>query len=114
MKRIDKLEKLGILLLFLVLGILMVVVPNMNTDINTGKLIINEIMLINNNTIADKYGKFSDYIELYNGNDYDVNLYGYFLTDSMKDTRKWSFPDVTIKAHDYMIIYASGKNETED
>ena len=114
MKRIDKLEKLGILLLFLVLGILMVVVPNMNTDINTGKLIINEIMLINNNTIADKYGKFSDYIELYNGNDYDVNLYGYFLTDSMKDTRKWTFPDVTIKAHDYMIIYASGKNETED
>ena len=70
----------------------MVVVPNMNTDINTGKLIINEVMLINNNTIMDKYGKYNDYIELYNGNDYDVNLYGYYLTDSMKETRKWTFP----------------------
>lgn len=114
MKKIDKLEKLGILFLFIILVILMVVVPNMNTDINTGELIINEVMLINNNTIMDKYGKYSDYIELYNGNDYDVNLYGYYLTDSMKETRKWTFPDVTIKAHDYMIIYASGKDNTED
>ncbi len=114
MKRIDKLEKFGILFLFIILGVLMVVVPNMNTDINTGKLIINEVMLINNNTIMDKYGKYNDYIELYNGNDYDVNLYGYYLTDSMKETRKWTFPDVTIKAKDYMIIFASGKDNTQD
>lgn len=114
MKRIDKLEKLGILFLFIILVILMFVVPNMNTDINTGKLIINEVMLINNNTIMDKYGKYSDYIELYNGNDYDVDLYGYYLTDSMKETRKWTFPDVTIKAHDYLLIFASGKDNIED
>lgn len=114
MKRIDKLEKLGILFLFIIMIILMIVVPNMNTDINTGKLIINEVMLINNNTIMDKYGKYSDYIELYNGNDYDINLYGYYLTDSMKETRKWTFPDVTIKANSYMIIFASGKDNKED
>ncbi len=114
MKKIDRIEKLSIMFLFIILAIFMIIVPNMNTDINTGKLIINEIMLVNNNTIMDKYGKYSDYIELYNGNDYDVNLYGYYLTDSMKETRKWTFPDVTIKAHDYMIIYASGKNNTED
>ena len=114
MKKINRLEKLSILFLFILLVILMVFVPNMNTDINTGKLIINEIMLINNNTIMDKYGKYSDYIELYNGNDYDVDLYGYFLTDNMKETRKWTFPDVTIKAHDYLIVFASGKNNTED
>ena len=82
----------------------------MNTDINVGKLIINEVMLINNNTILDKYGKYSDYIEIYNGNDYDINLYGYYLTDSMKDTKKWTFPDVTIKAGEYMVIFASGKD----
>ena len=114
MKRIDRIEKLSILFLFVVLIFLMIVVPNINTDINTGKLIINEIMLVNNNTIQDKYGKYSDYIELYNGNDYDVDLYGYYLTDSMKETKKWTFPDVTIKAHDYLVIFASGKNNTED
>ncbi len=114
MKKIDKLEKLGILFLFIILGIIMVFVPNMNTDINTGKLIINEVMLINNNTILDKYGKYSDYIELYNGNDYDIDLYGYYLTDNMKETRMWTFPDVTIKANDYLIVYASGKNNTDE
>ena len=111
MKRINLLEKLGIFILFIVLILFMFIVPNMNTDINVGKLIINEVMLVNNNTIMDKYGKYNDYIELYNGNDYDINLYGYFLTDSMKDTRKWTFPDVTIKANDYLVIFASGKNE---
>lgn len=114
MKKIDKIEKLGILFLFIILGVLMVLVPNMNTDINTGKLIINEIMLVNNNTIEDKDGKYNDYIELYNGNDYDINLYGYYLTDSMKETRKWTFPDVTIKAHDYLLVFASGKDNKED
>ena len=114
MKKIDRLEKLGILFLFIILVVLVFLVPNMNTDINTGKLIINEVMLINNNTIMDKYGKYSDYIELYNGYDYDIDLYGYYLTDSMKETRKWTFPDVTIKANDYLIIYASGKDNIED
>ena len=114
MKRINRLEKLSILLLFIVLVVLMILVPNMNTDINTGKLIINEVMLVNNNTIKDKDGKYNDYIELYNGNDYDVNLYGYYLTDSMKETRKWQFPDITIKANDYMVIFASGKDLKED
>ena len=114
MKKIARIEKLGILFLFIILVILMVFVPTMNTNINTGKLIINEVMLVNNNTITDKYGKYNDYIELYNGNDYDVNLYGYYLTDSMKETKKWTFPDVTIKAKDYLVVFASSKNEIED
>lgn len=114
MKKINRLEKLSILFLFIVLILLMILVPNMNTNINTGKLIINEVMLVNNNTIMDKDGKYNDYIELYNGNDYDVNLYGYYLTDSMKETRKWQFPDITIKANDYLVVFASGKNLLED
>ena len=114
MKKVNRLENLALILLFVVLILLMLFVPNMNTDINTGNLIINEVMLVNNNTIMDKYGNFSDYIELYNGNDYDVNLYGYFLTDSMKDTRKWTFPDVNIKSGEYLVIFASGKDSVID
>ncbi len=114
MKKIVRLEKIGILFLFILLIVMVIIVPNMNTDINTGKLIIHEVMLVNNSTIKDKYGNFSDYIEIYNGNDYDVNLYGYFLTDSMKDTRKWTFPDINIKAYGYLVVFASGKNSLED
>ncbi len=114
MKRIDRLEKISIISLFILLFLMMIIVPNINTDINTGKLIINEVMLINNSTITDSDGKYNDYIELYNGYDYDINLYGYYLTDSMKETRKWKFPDVTIKANDYLLIFASGKNRITD
>ena len=114
MKRIDRLEKLGILLLFILLVSLVFIVPRINKNLNTGKLIINEVMLINNNTIADKYEKYSDYIELYNGYDYDINLKDYHLTDSMKNTRKWTFPETIIKANDYLVVFASGKDSTEE
>ena len=114
MKRIDRLEKLGVLFFFILLILLMIIVPSINKNLNTGKLIINEVMLINNNTIADKYDKYSDYIEIYNGYDYDINLENYHLTDSMKNTRKWTFPKVVIKANDYLVIFASGKDSIED
>ena len=114
MKKIDRLEKLGILLLFILLVSLVFIVPRINKNLNTGKLIINEVMLINNNTIADKYEKYSDYIELYNGYDYDINLKDYHLTDSMKNTRKWTFPETVIKANDYLVVFASGKDSTEE
>ncbi len=114
MKKSSIKEKILIIILFVFMILLMIMVPSLNTNMNVGKLIINEVMLINNNTITDKFGKYNDYIELYNGNDFDINLYGYFLTDSMKDTKKWSFPDVTIKSNDYLVIFASGKNLIED
>ena len=62
MKKQNIKEKIGILFLFIILILLVFIVPNMNTDINVGELIINEVMLINNNTYMDKYGKYSDYI----------------------------------------------------
>ena len=114
MKKSSIKEILLIIILFVVMVLLMFIVPNLNTNMNVGKLIINEVMLINNNTITDKFGKYNDYIEIYNGNDYDINLYGYFLTDNMKETKKWSFPDVTIKSNDYLLVFASGKNLKED
>lgn len=114
MKRGYLKEKMLLVSLFVLLIIFIFITPNMDTDMNLGKLIINEIMLVNNETIMDKYGKYSDYIELYNGNDYDVDLYGYYLTDNMKETRKWQFPDVTIKANEYLLIFASGKDNVID
>ena len=114
MKKSSIKEILLIIILFVVMVLLMFIVPNLNTNMNVGKLIINEVMLVNNNTITDKFGKYNDYIEIYNGNDYDINLYGYFLTDNMKETKKWSFPDVTIKSNDYLLVFASGKNLKED
>lgn len=103
-----------IVLLFIVFFIVIIFAPFSNNYKNTGNLIINEIMAVNNNTIIDSFGNYSDYIELYNGYDYDIDLTGYYLSDDNGDTRKWRFPSVTIKAKDYLIIYASGKDTIID
>ena len=55
MKNKKILEKISIVILFIVLIIFIFLVPNLNTDINIGKLIINEVMTINNSTVKDKY-----------------------------------------------------------
>ena len=76
-------------------------------DVNIGKLVINEVMTGNNGAYADSEGKLYDYVELYNGNDKDINLKNYGLSDE-NESVKWVFPEVTIKAKSYMIIFLSG------
>lgn len=74
---------------------------------NINKLVINEIMNNNDSFYADNEGKIYDWIELYNGSSKDINLKNYTLSDE-ENTTKWVFPDVTIKAKEYMIVYLSG------
>ncbi len=97
-----------------IIAILLVYLFGRQTDyIKTGKLYINEIMASNSYTIKDDNGNYSDYIELYNGYNYDINLEGYYLTDSIVDMNKWQFPSITIKEHEYLIIYASALNKCD-
>jgi len=110
-KKIDKIEIVILLISFLLMFTLIFLTPVFNKYINNGSLIISEIMASNNYTIKDKYGNYSDYIEIYNGYDYDINLEGYYLSDDDFNTKKWIFPNITIKAKSYLVVYASGKNE---
>lgn len=72
-------------------------------------VVINELLPINNNVVADQNGEFEDWIELYNRSDEDVDLSGYYLTDSKKNPTKWQFPEGTfISGNDYLIIWADG------
>lgn len=114
MRKRNVLKIILILIIFILLTIIIIFIPKNDNNRNIGKLIINEIMTQNTITIRDKYGKSSDYIELYNGYDYDINLSGYHLSDNLSDTKKWVFPNITIKKNEYLLIYASGKNTQND
>ncbi len=72
---------------------------------------INEIMASNTAIIQDCDGDYPDWIELYNSDDSPVNLYGYGLSDRENKPFKWIFPDVTIEAGSYLLIFASGKDK---
>ena len=79
-------------------------------DVSIGKLVINEIMSSNKGVIADEEGNLYDYLELYNGNDHDINLKDYGLSDENTKV-KYVFPDTIIKANGYIVVYLSGKNK---
>ena len=114
MKESNKLEILFIFLIFILLFLLIVNTPIIYKYKNKGDLIINEVMASNKRDYASTNGKYYDYIEIYNGYDYDIDLSEYYLSDDNFNLRKWKFPDVTILSKSYLIVYASGKDEYVD
>ena len=84
----------------------MLPVPNVQSPIS-----INEAIADNTLGFVDKYGKKSDWIEIYNSSDSDVDISGYGLTDSVKKPFKWVVPNGTVVPHKgYLVIVASGNN----
>jgi hypothetical protein len=80
---------------------------------NIGDVVINEFMSSNQTTIQDPQGSYADWIELYNRTNKDINLNGWYLTDDPDEGTKWQFPDVVIKANDYLLIWADKDIEDE-
>jgi hypothetical protein len=68
-------------------------------------LVINEIMAGNSLSVSDQDGEYDDWVELYNGNNFSLNLNGYFLSDNENELDRWSFPNVSIQPNDYLIIW---------
>lgn len=71
-----------------------------------GSLVINEFMADNETTMSDQDGDFDDWIELYNNSDVAISLEGYYLSDDPTEPDLWMFPDTTIMAGGYLIIWA--------
>ncbi len=73
-------------------------------------VVINEFMSKNNSTIKDNDGDYSDWIELYNNSNSSINLKDYSLSDDIDKPTKWLFPDLEILPHDFVLVFASGKD----
>jgi len=72
---------------------------------------INEVMPSNNTTIADEYGEFDDWIELYNSSVLSIDLRGKFITDDSSNPTKWEIPNTngavtTIPPQSYILLWA--------
>lgn len=74
-------------------------------------IIINEVLAANTHTNVDlDYIEFSDWIELYNPTNQDQDISNYGLSDN-NDPQQWIIPNgTTIKANDYLLIWADSKN----
>ena len=70
---------------------------------------INEFMASNATTVADSYGNYSDWIELYNSTDAEVDISGFGISDNIAQPKKYVLPEGTvIAAKSYLLIFCSG------
>ena len=75
------------------------------------KLVINEVMTDNKNSIRDEDGDFSDWIEIHNYGDTSINLEGFGLSNNPSLPYLWTFPDVVIEPQSFIIVWASEKDK---
>lgn len=85
-----------------------------NTSVDFQDITINELVASNDSLsgIADEFGEYNDWIELYNNTDQDIDLTGYHISDNPENDMKWEFPaGSVIPANRYMILWADEDQE---
>ncbi|MEO5916012.1 MAG: lamin tail domain-containing protein [Luteolibacter sp.] len=75
-----------------------------------GNLIINEFTAINSSTYLDAEGDNESWVEIQNTGASTVNLGGWALTDNPDAPGKWIFPNRTLAAGAYLVVFTSGKD----
>jgi hypothetical protein len=76
-------------------------------------LVISEVMSGNKGVYIDDQGKSSDWVELYNPSDEAVSMARFSLSDNEANLDKWTFPDVTLQPHNYIVVFLSGKSKKD-
>jgi hypothetical protein len=71
------------------------------------QIVINEFSCANKNIIADNFGEFEDWIELYNAGTAPVDLTGYYLSDTKNNPTKWPIPSGVLNPGAFSIFFAS-------
>ena len=101
------------------IGYFMEMLPTFGTEnditisVNYDNLVINEFMADNATTVTDQDGEYDDWIELYNNGPLAIPLNGVYLSDDPDLPGQWSFPDTTIAAGGYLIVWADNDVEEE-
>lgn len=75
--------------------------------------VITEFLASNRANLADADGAYSDWVEIHNPGDEDLDLTGWYLTDAANNRTKWRFPAVTIRAGGYLVVFASSKDRRD-
>ena len=78
-----------------------------------GQSVIISEVVSSNSIYIDEDGDTPDWIELYNYGSQDVNLENWSISDDLNDLSKWHFPNVTIPANDYLMLWASDKDRDQ-
>ena len=77
-------------------------------------LFINEFLASNATVIADEFGGFDDWVEIYNAEAVPVDIGGMYVTDDLTNPTKWQIPTTdptktTIPAGGYLLLWLDGE-----
>ena len=72
---------------------------------------INEVAA-SNSIFLDEDGDTPDWIELYNYGSDEISLNNWSLSDLLVNDNPWKFPDITIDADEYILIWSSDKDRS--
>lgn len=81
-----------------------------------GQLVINEVMARNDDFLADEFGEYDDWIEIYNSSNEAIDIAGGYFTDDLSNTTLHLIESgdselTTIPANGYKIFWADGTPE---
>ena len=79
---------------------------------NAQNIRINEVVS-SNSVFFDEDGDTPDWIELHNSGTQNVNLGNWTISDDLNNLSKWSFPNITLPANDYLMLWASNKDRNQ-
>lgn len=72
---------------------------------------INEYSAANTSTVADNFGEYNDWVELYNAGSSSVTLTGYHMSDKASNPTKYTFPSgTTIAPGGFLRVICSGRD----
>jgi len=75
----------------------------------TVNLVINEFLASNGSGIADEQGEREDWVEIRNPGPGAVEMGGLFLADDLTRPTQWVFPDTTLAAGGYLIVWCDSE-----
>jgi len=75
---------------------------------DTPLLFINEFMADNEETVTDEHGNYSDWIEIYNGDNKEIYLGDLYLTDNFDNPGKWQLPGISLAPGGFALFWADG------
>ncbi len=79
-----------------------------------GTIVISEVMAADQAILADCFGDFSDWVELYNSGETAVELAGWYLSDDHSETMKWAIPEIILQPGQRIVIFCSGRDGVYD
>jgi hypothetical protein len=87
------------------------VTPGATNEARAGAIFINEWLAGNQTGLADPAdGQREDWFELFNPNNFDIDLGGYYLSDTLTNKTQYRIPDgYVVPANGFLLVWADGE-----